>query len=134
VLERIVPEIRAGKGPRCIEIATYRFCGHVGPGEDEGMGYRSEEELKQWKMRDPLAALRRALAVGIAESQLQQLESSIDADIHTSIAAAKRAEWADFADIVDMNWSGEYASIVEFKRRDVSSFKGSQSEALPGPF
>jgi len=33
-LERIVPEIRAGKGPRCIEIATYRFCGHVGPGED----------------------------------------------------------------------------------------------------
>ena len=23
-LERVVPEIRAGKGPRCIEIATYR--------------------------------------------------------------------------------------------------------------
>jgi TPP-dependent pyruvate/acetoin dehydrogenase alpha subunit len=134
VLERIVPEIRAGKGPRCIEIATYRFCGHVGPGEDEGMGYRSEEELKQWKMRDPLAALRRALAPGIEEPQLQQLESSIDAEIHAAIAAAKRAEWADFADIVDMNWSGEYASIVEFKRRDVSSFRGSQSEALPGPF
>ena len=98
------------------------------------MGYRSEEELKQWKMRDPLAALRRALATGMEESQLQQLESSIDAEIHAAIAAAKRAEWADFDDIVDMNWSGEYASIVEFKRRDESSFRGSQSEALPGPF
>jgi TPP-dependent pyruvate/acetoin dehydrogenase alpha subunit len=98
------------------------------------MGYRTEEELKQWKMRDPLAALRHALATGMEESQLQQLESSIDAEIHGAIAAAKRAEWADFADIVDMNWSGEYASIVEFKRRDVSSFRGSQSEALPGPF
>jgi TPP-dependent pyruvate/acetoin dehydrogenase alpha subunit len=98
------------------------------------MGYRSAEELEQWKMRDPLAALRRALVAGIEESQLQQLESSIDAEVHAAIAAAKRAEWADFADVVDMNWSGEHASIVEFKRRDLSSFKGSQSEALPGPF
>jgi TPP-dependent pyruvate/acetoin dehydrogenase alpha subunit len=134
VLERIVPEIRAGKGPCFIEIATYRFCGHVGPGEDEGMGYRSAEELKQWKMRDPLAVLRHALAPSIEEKHLQQVESGIEAEIHAAIAAAKRAEWADFADIIEMNWSGEYASIVDFKHRDEPSFKGSQSEALPGPF
>ena len=133
-LERVVPEIRAGIGPRCIEIATYRFCGHVGPGEDEEMGYRSAEELKQWKMRDPVAALRRQLVESIEQAQLEQLESGIDAHIHSAITAAKRAEWADFHDIVEMNWSGEYASIVEFKSRDVSTFRGSQSEALPGPF
>jgi TPP-dependent pyruvate/acetoin dehydrogenase alpha subunit len=133
-LERVVPEIRAGKGPRCIEIATYRFCGHVGPGEDEAMGYRSEDEVTQWKLRDPVAALRRQLAESVEQVQLKQLESSIDAEIHSAIAAAKRAEWADFDDIVDMNWSGEYANIVEFKSGNVSTFKGSQSEALPGPF
>ena len=133
-LERVVPEIRAGKGPRCIEIATYRFCGHVGPGEDEEMGYRSAEELKQWKLRDPVLALRRQLAESVEQVQLEQLESGIDADIHSAIAAAKRAEWADFNDVIDMNWSGEYANIVEFKSSDVSAFKGSQSEALPGPF
>jgi pyruvate dehydrogenase E1 component alpha subunit len=133
-LERVVPEIRAGKGPRCIEIATYRFCGHVGPGEDEEMGYRSAEELNLWKLRDPVLALRRQLAESVEQLQLEQLESGIDADIHSAIAAAKRADWADFTDIVDMNWSGEYASIVEFKSGDVSTFAGSQSEALPGPF
>jgi pyruvate dehydrogenase E1 component alpha subunit len=133
-LERVAPEIRAGKGPRCIEIATYRFCGHVGPGEDEEMGYRSAEELRQWKMRDPVAALRRQLAESMEHAQLEQLESSIDAHVHSAIAAAKRAEWADFNDIIDMNWSGEYASVVEFKSGDVSTFAGSQSEALPGPF
>jgi pyruvate dehydrogenase E1 component alpha subunit len=133
-LERLVSEIRAGKGPRCIEIATYRFCGHVGPGEDEEMGYRSAEEVKQWKLRDPVLALRRQLAESVEQVQLEQLESGIDADVHSAIAAAKRAEWADFDDIVDMNWSGEYASVVEFKSRDAPTFKGSQSEALPGPF
>jgi len=70
----------------------------------------------------------------VEQAQLEQLESGIDAHVHSAIAAAKRAEWADFHDIVDMNWSGEYASIVEFKSRDVSTFRGSQSEALPGPF
>src|ERR1700730_5373091 len=103
-LERVVPEIRAGKGPRCIEIATYRFCGHVGPGEDEGMGYRSAEELKEWKLRDPVLALRRQLAESVEQVQLEQLESGIAAEVHSAIAAAKRAEWADFNDIIDMNW------------------------------
>jgi TPP-dependent pyruvate/acetoin dehydrogenase alpha subunit len=98
------------------------------------MGYRSADELRQWKLRDPVAALRRQLAESIERAQLEQLESGIDADIHSAIAAAKRAEWADFNDIIDMNWSGEYASVVEFKSSDVSTFKGSQSEALPGPF
>jgi TPP-dependent pyruvate/acetoin dehydrogenase alpha subunit len=97
------------------------------------MGYRSAEELKQWKVRDPVLALRRQLE-SIKQAQFEQLESRIDADIHAAIAAAKRAEWADFDDIVDMNWSGEYANIVEFKSGNVSTFKGSQSEALPGPF
>jgi TPP-dependent pyruvate/acetoin dehydrogenase alpha subunit len=133
-LERIVPEIRAGKGPRCIEVATYRFCGHVGPGEDEGMGYRSAEELKQWKRRDPVAALRRELAAGIDRNRLEQLESSIDAEVHSAIAAAKRADWANFDDIVAMNSSGEYARLLEFKSSEAPNFKGSQSEALPGPF
>ena len=106
----------------------------VGPGEDEEMGYRSAEELKQWRLRDPVLALRRQLAQSVEQMQLEQLESGIDADIHSAIAAAKRAEWADFNDIIDMNWSGEYASVVEFKSGDVSTFAGSQAESLPGPF
>src|SRR5262245_65894528 len=76
-LERVVPEIRAGKGPRCIEIATYRFCGHVGPGEDEAMGYRSEDEVTQWKLRDPVAALRRQLAESVEQVQLKQDRKSV---------------------------------------------------------
>jgi TPP-dependent pyruvate/acetoin dehydrogenase alpha subunit len=133
-LERIVPNIRTGGGPRCIEIATYRFCGHVGPGEDEGMAYRSTEEVMTWKQRDPLAAMRRELVAEVAQDSLERLEAEINARIHAAIVAAKRAEWANFEDIMAMNWSGQYSSIVEFQETESPSFKGSQSEALPGPF
>src|SRR5215470_1313109 len=95
-LERIVPEIRAGNGPRLIEVATYRYCGHVGPGDDDGMGYRSVEEIEQWRSRDPVAAARRDLAAEIARDELERLEAETDAMIHSAIAAAKRADWADF--------------------------------------
>ena len=133
-LERTVPEIRAGGGPRCIEIATYRYCGHVGPGEDEGMGYRSGEEIKQWKMRDPVAVLRRELAANLDQSELERLEAGVEAEIRSAVAAAKRAEWPNFEEIVGMNSSGEYSDLVEFTGAEGAAFKATQSEALPGPF
>ncbi|HEY7243194.1 MAG TPA: thiamine pyrophosphate-dependent dehydrogenase E1 component subunit alpha [Xanthobacteraceae bacterium] len=132
-LERIVPEIRAGGGPRCIEIATYRFCGHVGPGEDEGMGYRSAEEIKHWKLRDPVASLRRELAPAHLEA-LQQLETDIETDIRSAISAAKRADWPKLEEIIAFNTSGEYSGTVEFTGTRPAAFRAGQSEAMPGPF
>jgi TPP-dependent pyruvate/acetoin dehydrogenase alpha subunit len=133
-LERIVPEIRAGGGPRCIEIATSRYCGHVGPGEDEGMGYRSGEEIKQWKTRDPVAGVRRELAANLDESELERLEAAIEAEIRSAVAAAKRAEWPKFEEIIAFNTSGEYSDVVEFTGAQAAGFRAGQSEALPGPF
>src|SRR5262245_51007511 len=72
-LARLVPQIRAGKGPHFIEIETYRFCGHVGPGTDEGMGYRSIDEIEHWKGRDPVVRMRNRLAVAMHPAELDQL-------------------------------------------------------------
>ncbi|MCZ7570977.1 MAG: thiamine pyrophosphate-dependent dehydrogenase E1 component subunit alpha [Ardenticatenaceae bacterium] len=46
-----VAQIRAGNGPYVIECETYRYTGHhVG---DPG-GYRTREEIEEWRKRDPL--------------------------------------------------------------------------------
>ena len=52
---------RRGEGPTLIEAKTYRFYDHVGV---KGMRipYRTEEEVEQWKGRDPIAALEARLA------------------------------------------------------------------------
>ena len=52
---------RRGEGPTLIEAKTYRFYDHVGV---KGMRipYRTEEEVEQWKGRDPIATLEARLA------------------------------------------------------------------------
>ena len=47
---------RAGEGPSLIEAKTYRFHGH-NEGEEAFSGqYRPEEEIDEWKEKDPIAS------------------------------------------------------------------------------
>lgn len=57
-----IEEIRAGAGPRFIEVETYRWREHVGPAEDWHLGYRSEEEGRRWKDEDELLRLAAMLS------------------------------------------------------------------------
>ena len=134
-LDSVVPEIRAGKGPRFIEIETYRHCGHVGPNYDETMKYRSAQEVAHWKARDPVVTMRKRLADTVKPGELERLEAKVDAEVHAGIAAAKHADFADINAIIASNWSGEYAKLVEnFTHGSVSDFETGQSEARLGPF
>jgi pyruvate dehydrogenase E1 component alpha subunit len=50
-----ISAMRGTPGPYLIEAATYRWRGHVTPDEDWGEGYRTEEELRAWQSRCPIA-------------------------------------------------------------------------------
>jgi pyruvate dehydrogenase E1 component alpha subunit len=56
-----VAGMRAGGGPRFLEVVTYRWRGHVGPREDEDVGVKRREDLSRWKKRDPIRRLADAL-------------------------------------------------------------------------
>jgi TPP-dependent pyruvate/acetoin dehydrogenase alpha subunit len=57
-----VAALRAGGGPRFLELATYRWRGHVGPREDEDVGVKRKDDLARWKGRDPIRRLADALS------------------------------------------------------------------------
>ena len=133
-LERLVPVVRSSAGPRFIEIETYRYCGHVGPGSDEGMSYRSADEVEKWLARDPIPSMRNRLAGTTPKSTLDRMEADIDAEVRAAIAAAKRADFADFKKILNSNWSGEYSSVVREFTSGKTGFRSGQLEARPGPF
>ena len=50
----IVEEVRTSRSPYYVEIQTYRYKEHVGPGDDFEAGYRSRTEFEQWKAKDSL--------------------------------------------------------------------------------
>ena len=72
-----VRAIRFGSGPRLLEIATYRWKEHVGPGEDFHVGSRSFEDAHMWMENDQVA-ITGAL---IADERRQQIEDPVEAEI-----------------------------------------------------
>lgn len=81
---------RDGKGPTLIEALTYRYGPHATA--DDPTLYRSEEEVEEWKERDPIERLRRFLEARgewderAGEKVAMEITDSVDAAV-TSLEA-----------------------------------------------
>ena len=75
-----VQELRGGGGPHFIEVETYRFARHVGPGADLNLQYRSEQEVETWRQRDQIARLAQLLP--------EADRKRVDAEVEREIAGA----------------------------------------------
>jgi 2-oxoisovalerate dehydrogenase E1 component len=79
-----IERARSGGGPTLLECMTYRHRSHA-----EGMresGYRTREEIEEWKTRDPIAALRNVLIGESAttEEELDEIESTVQTEIDSA--------------------------------------------------
>jgi TPP-dependent pyruvate/acetoin dehydrogenase alpha subunit len=135
-LRDLVGEIRAGGGPRFVEIETYRYCGHVGPENDDWLAYRTAEESAAWRERDPVPALRaEARQLGVVETKLNECEASIECEIEDAFAAARRDAFPEFHWSLDQTWSNDYAPIVkEFVHGGAAGFDSRQAETRLKPY
>jgi 2-oxoisovalerate dehydrogenase E1 component len=52
-----VAHMRAGGGPTVVEADVYRYFHQNGPFPGSAFGYRSKEEEKEWRDRDPMALI-----------------------------------------------------------------------------
>jgi TPP-dependent pyruvate/acetoin dehydrogenase alpha subunit len=85
--------IRDGGGPRFYEFATYRWREHCGPFYDNDIGYRSEAEFLEWRKRDPIVALRQALATEnvLSDAEHARMAADIDAEVRGAFDFAERS-------------------------------------------
>ncbi len=58
--ERIIAYVREKQKPYLIEVMNYRFAGH-GAADNTQSLYRSDEEVEEWKKRDPVTLLSKHL-------------------------------------------------------------------------
>jgi TPP-dependent pyruvate/acetoin dehydrogenase alpha subunit len=87
----IVPDMRRGAGPCFIEVETYRFARHVGPGSDLDLQYRSEAELNAWRERDEIARL-----AGLLPPQdRERIDAAVESEIHDAFSFADASPFPD---------------------------------------
>lgn len=89
--ERAVERARRGEGPTLVECLTYRYVGHS---RGDARGYRTKDEEKAWKDRDPIVRLQREIvAEGLASQEV--VEEAVQrgkAIVAEALAFAQQAE------------------------------------------
>jgi TPP-dependent pyruvate/acetoin dehydrogenase alpha subunit len=80
-----VARVRAGEGPWFIEVETYRWCEHVGPGDDYHLGYRTPDEARAWQEGDQVARL----AALLPPERRAAVEGEVDEEIADAFAFAE---------------------------------------------
>ena len=56
-MQEAVAHMRAGKGPTIVEADVYRYFHQNGPFPGSAFGYRSKDEERAWRKRDPITQL-----------------------------------------------------------------------------
>ncbi|WP_204668104.1 thiamine pyrophosphate-dependent dehydrogenase E1 component subunit alpha [Gracilibacillus alcaliphilus] len=89
-VDEAVKHARGGNGPTLIEAKTYRWKGHS---KSDAKKYRTREEEKEWRDKDPIARLKEQLiAEGIlTEAKARQLRDEAKREIEDSVEYAKNS-------------------------------------------
>ena len=85
-----VKRARNGEGPTLLECKTYRYRGHyIGDME----GYRSQEEIEEWKKRDPIHLMEQnILEKGyLLKEQLQEIKAKIEENFKEAVEFAEKS-------------------------------------------
>lgn len=87
-----VERARSGEGPSLIECKTYRHRGHY---EGDPQIYKTPEEVKYWKDRDPIVLLRaQIIESGIADAaEADAVEAEVKASIEAAVEFAKQSPY-----------------------------------------
>jgi pyruvate dehydrogenase E1 component alpha subunit len=93
-----VARARSGQGPSLIEGRTYRYYDHsLGLGRIVRAAYREDEEVEQWKQRDPINIHKeRLLAQGIATpEEIDAMEAEVLAEIDDAVEFARQSPYPE---------------------------------------
>jgi pyruvate dehydrogenase E1 component alpha subunit len=91
VLGEAVDRARAGDGPTLVEADTYRIQAHTNA--DDPSRYRPDDEVAQWRERDPLLRLRAHLTrTGALDDELEAAFAAAGERLAAHVRAGMNAE------------------------------------------
>lgn len=97
IIHQAIEGVRNGEGPYFVELETYRWLEHCGPNSDNHIGYRSESEYLEWRMRDTIESLQKYLVENatLSEERIQAMEIEMTNEIEEAFRFAENSPFPD---------------------------------------
>ncbi len=142
-MEQATEHMRSGGGPAVIEAEVYRYFHQNGPFPGSAFGYRSKEEEKSWRERDPILRVAGELKkLGhLDDAAIAEMNARIKDACGLAVAelteqdpegkAGKRrirpALWPD-PSFVDVGIRGDLSELESVRTEEESTFTGTLKE------
>ena len=99
-VEAAVKRLRAGEGPLFIEAKTFRYVGHS---YADGQKYRGQEEVEEWRKRDPVEAYPKMLVDHklATDKEIEALRAEVDAEVEAAVKFADESPQPDSEELFD---------------------------------
>ena len=95
-----IARARKGDGPSWIECKTYRHHGHF---EGDPCTYRTDDELQEWKAKDPLPRMEAKLIDNkvLSADEVEGIKAKVKEKLEKAISFAESSPMADPADLLE---------------------------------
>jgi pyruvate dehydrogenase E1 component alpha subunit len=102
-VKEAVKRAKSGQGPTLVECKTYRFRGHHEGDPNQGLRYRTKEEIASWKKRCPIQNLKkRLIKEKIAkEREIDAIEEDVKRRVEEAFVYASESPFPDPKEALD---------------------------------
>jgi TPP-dependent pyruvate/acetoin dehydrogenase alpha subunit len=133
-----IDSVRAGVGPFFVETYTYRQRGHVGPEDDDYIGYRPPSELEFWQANCPILLLEEQMASKgiLTPDGRASLLREVDAEIADAFRFAKDSPFPTVHDWAALNYCQETPEADRLPDEPLGGeeFDQHQKDTRPEPY
>ncbi len=97
--DEAVTRARKGRGPSLLECKTYRHRGHNEG--DPGFAYRTQEEIAEWKRKDPIPRFEKKLLQSkvLTQKKIASIRNAIEEELTVGEQFAEESPYPDLKEI-----------------------------------
>ena len=98
--EEAVKRAREGGGPTFLECKTYRWRGHW---KGDPQPYRTQDEMKEWKLKCPIARFRKYLIENkvMIKQELEKIDKMIEDELQKAVEFARISPFPEPEEALD---------------------------------
>jgi acetoin:2,6-dichlorophenolindophenol oxidoreductase subunit alpha len=110
-----VQRARSESRPTFLECRTYRYVGHQTSERLLNLNYRTDDEIAEWRTRDPIENWARQLTAGgtWGESIRAAVDQAVDETLEAGVSFARSSAWPAARSALDYMYATAYPGLPD---------------------